>query len=214
MERFGRNIQTSYDNVAAEYASQFYDELSHKPFDRQRIDAFADQVRGHGLVCDIGCGPGHIARDLQDRGIAACGLDLSGGLLAQAHQRNPNIPFAQGDMLALPFMDNSLVGIVAFYSIIHLHRDRLPDALGEFRRVLKPGGTLLLAFHGGEGDLHADMFLGKPASFDATFFSGPEVRERLMQAGFVVPQVRERDPYPFEYASRRIYVTAFKPPAY
>ena len=34
MTAFGRNIQTTYDRVAAEYAEHFFDELNHKPFDR------------------------------------------------------------------------------------------------------------------------------------------------------------------------------------
>ena len=208
MERFGRNIQTSYDNAAAEYASHFYDELSRKPIDCDLLDVYARQV--NGLVCDIGCGPGHSARYLQDKGIPTCGLDLSGSLLAEAKRLNPDISFVQGNMLALPLANESLGGIVAFYSIIHLRRSRLPDALREFQRVLKPGGKLLLAFHGGEGDLHNDRFLGKPASFDATFFSGSEVEAVLLQIGFTTVQIQERDPYEFEYASRRVYVSAIK----
>lgn len=208
MERFGRNIQSSYDRVAAEYASQFYDELSRKPFDRELLDGYAGQVRG--LTCDIGCGPGHIARYLQDRDVAACGLDLSGGLLAEARRLNPDIAFIQGNMLALPAANESLGGIVAFYSIIHLRRNQLAGALREFCRVLQPGGQLLLAFHGGEGDLHTDQFLGKPASFDATFFSGSEVEAGLLLADFTAVQIQERDPYAFEYASRRVYVSAIK----
>jgi ubiquinone/menaquinone biosynthesis C-methylase UbiE len=210
MERFGRSIQRSYDSVAAEYASQFFDELSRKPFDRQLLDAYADQVHGYGMVCDVGCGPGHVASYLQDRGVKTCGLDLSAGLLAQARRLNLHMPFIQGDMLALPLTNNSLGGITAFYAIIHLRRDRLPDALREFYRVLQPGGRLLLAFHGGEGDLHNDQFLGKPASFDATFFTGSEVQAALLQTGFTAAQIQERDPYPFEYASRRVYVSAAK----
>jgi SAM-dependent methyltransferase len=210
MERFGRNIQTSYDNVAAEYASQFFDELSRKPFDRDLLDNYALHVREYGIVCDVGCGPGHIARYLQGRGVTAWGLDLSGSLLAHAIRLNPDMPFVQANMLALPIEDNSLAGIVAFYSIIHLHRLGLPDALREFHRALQPDGRLLLAFHGGEGDLHTDQFLGKPVSVDATFFKGSEVEAALLHIGFTAVLVQERDPYEFEYASRRVYVSAVK----
>ena len=59
----------SYDRVAAEYAAQLAGELAHKPFDREWLDRFAARVRGRGLACDVGCGPGHVARYLNDQGV-------------------------------------------------------------------------------------------------------------------------------------------------
>lgn len=210
MTAFGRNIQETYDRVAGEYAAQFYDELSRKPFDRDLLDQFADLVRGHGPVCDLGCGSGQIGRYLKSRGLTSFGLDLSGELLVHARRLNPDMPFTQGDMLSLPFWGQSLAGIAAFYSIIHLHRSRISDALREFYRVLIPGGWLLLAFHGGEGEIHNDEWFGKPVSLDATFFVPDEVRAYTQDAGFSSPRIQTRDPYPFEYPSQRVYLLAHK----
>jgi hypothetical protein len=63
------DVQTSYNLVADEYVRQIYDELQHKPFDRELLDRFAERVRDAGLICDVGTGPGHVARYLHDRGI-------------------------------------------------------------------------------------------------------------------------------------------------
>ena len=49
--------------------------VEHKPMDRKLLDQFADRVRDAGMVCDLGCGPGQIARYLHDRGITVCGVD-------------------------------------------------------------------------------------------------------------------------------------------
>jgi hypothetical protein len=49
-------VQTSYNRLAVEYAGHIADELSGKPIDRQLLDRFADEVRGTGLACDLGCG--------------------------------------------------------------------------------------------------------------------------------------------------------------
>jgi trans-aconitate methyltransferase len=57
-----RDVQTAYDTVADEYVRRIYDELQHKPFDRELLDQFAARVRQSGMVCDLGCGPGHVAR--------------------------------------------------------------------------------------------------------------------------------------------------------
>ncbi len=67
------HIQNSYDSVAREYADEIYAELADKPFDRELLDRFAKRV-GSGRVCDLGCGPGQIARYLWERGVNLFGL--------------------------------------------------------------------------------------------------------------------------------------------
>jgi len=57
-------LQDSYDQVAGEYVTRIFHELEHKPLDRALLDRFAAEVRGLGTVCDMGCGPGHIAQYL------------------------------------------------------------------------------------------------------------------------------------------------------
>lgn len=56
-----KSIQATYDSLAEEYARHIYDELSHKPLDRELLDRFAAHTKKSGTVCDLGCGPGHVA---------------------------------------------------------------------------------------------------------------------------------------------------------
>src|SRR5438034_5027380 len=62
------DCQSSYDRIAEEYANRISGELDHKPLDRMLLDEFAARFKGAGRVCDLGCGPGHVARYLHDRG--------------------------------------------------------------------------------------------------------------------------------------------------
>src|SRR3989442_9424392 len=139
----------SYDRIAERYAEEFFDELDRKPFDRDLLDRYADTVRGRGQVCDLGCGPGHVARYLHARGVDVLGLDISPRMVEVARRLNPGIPFDQGDMQRLHLPDSSLAGAVAFYSMIHLARSVVPRSLDEVMRVLRPGGVALIAVHGG-----------------------------------------------------------------
>ena len=202
--------RTSYDAVADDYASRIAAELQHKPFDRQLLDQFAEQVRNLGWVADIGCGPGHVARYLHDRGVRVVGIDLSPRMVGCARKLHPTIEFQQADMAALPVPNETWGGIVAFYSLIHVPRDHVLATLREFRRALRPRGLLLLAFHIGADVVHLDEWWGHRVSVDFVFFRSDEVERYLTAAGFELERATEREPYPpeVEHQSRRGYVLA------
>ena len=206
-------LKESYDRVAEDYAEQFRDELDEKPFDRKMLDWLAERVGDLGVICDMGCGPGQVARYLHDKGVKACGIDLSQGMVERARSLNPDVEFRQGDMLALDGVaDDSYGGVAAFYSVIHVPRPSLAQALGELKRVLRPGGVLLLTFHVGRETIHRDEWWGKEVSLDFNFFETEEMKGQLKAAGFELREVIERDPYPeVEYPSRRAYIFARKP---
>lgn len=202
----------TYDAVAARYAGRFLHELDAKPFDRDLLTRFAGALtagrRGHGpgLVCDLGCGPGHVGAFLAERGARVVGIDRSRGMVTQARLHRPSIPVGQGDMAALGLLNGSLAGIVCFYALIHIPRVQVPGVLRELHRVLTVGGALLVAVHGGEGSLHATSMLEQPANIDATLFSLSELTGLLEAAGFVIVEAHERDPYDHEVSTRRLYL--------
>ena len=205
------NTQTSYDKVATEYAEKFKDEMDSKPFDRNCLDRLALEVRNLGPICDLGCGPGQIARYLYRQGVAVLGVDLSPRMVEEAQRLNPEIHFHQGDMLSLPDADNSWGGIAAFYCLIHIPREHMIRALRELKRVLKPGGVLLVAFHIGDEIKHLDEWWEKPVNLDFAFFQPQEMEQWLVQAGFQLEGTLIREPNPdVEVETRRAYLFAKK----
>jgi SAM-dependent methyltransferase len=207
-------VRKSYDRIAAAYALQYANELQHKPLDRELLSRFIAEIKVQGDVCDMGCGPGHIARYLRDAGLAKVfGLDLSPAMVEQARQLNPDIPFQVGNMMALHLHDGSLAGIVAFYAIVNISENLLPTIFSEMWRVLRPEGRLLLSFHIGDETVHPDDLLGQPISMDFFFFQPLTIRRLLGAAGFAIADVVEREPYSpeVEYQSRRAYIFAIKP---
>lgn len=207
------DLATTYDTVAEEYASAFADELDRKPFDRWLLDRFAESMSGAGgSVWDIGCGPAaHVTRYLADRDVDVVGADLSTGVVARARTLQPGLEFRVADMLDLPLPDGSLRGVVAFYSVIHLPRRRIPDALAEFRRALVDGGELLIAMHGGEGELGQSEWFGHAVEVRATLVSADELTALVESAGLTVDERYTRSPYAEEYPSERLYVRASTP---
>jgi SAM-dependent methyltransferase len=214
MNKIIQNTQNGYDTVASEYAEKFKDEMDDKPFDRDCLDRLAREVGGLGPVCDVGCGPGQIARYLHRQGVKALGVDLSPKMVSEAGRLNPEIHFHQGNMLALPDADNSWGGIAAFYCIIHIPREQIVDALREMKRVLKPGGVLLVTFHIGSEIKHVDEWWEKPVNLDFAFYQPSEMKAWLKDAGFELEETLVREPNPeVEIPTQRAYLFARKPVA-
>lgn len=212
IDRTISDVQTSYDLVADEYVRRIFEELEQKPLDRQLLDRFAASVQDLGPACDMGCGPGHVARYLDERGVRVIGVDLSPVMVGYARKLNPGIEFSRGDMRSLEIENEALGGIAAFYSIIHIPRPEVVAALVEMKRVLRPGGLLLLTFHIGDDVLHLADWWGRRVSVDFIFFRPEEMTGFLRTAGLEVEEVVERDPYPeVEHPSRRTYIFARKP---
>jgi len=216
MEETRMELQNSYDRVAEDYAEQFKDELTKKPFDCGMLDRLIEKVGTQETICDLGCGAGHIASYLSRRGAKVCGIDLSPEMVKQAKRLNPEISFRQGNMLDLKkIADDSFSGIAAFYSIIHVPRDSVIDALREMKRVLRSGGLLLLTFHIGQEIRHLDEWFDKKVNLDFFFFETDEMKQYLETAGFEIEEVIEREPIPeVEVQTRRAYIFARKPDSY
>lgn len=92
---------------------------------------------------DAGCGTGRNAALLAERGAEVIGFDQSAEMLAIAQAKVPSGRFDLAEFAALPYPDEHIDVIVSSLAVCHL-----PDptiALGEFRRVIRPGGTVVVA---------------------------------------------------------------------
>ena len=202
-----KEIIHTYSAVASDYAEQFCHELDGKPFDRDLLTLFTTSLPKGLPVCDLGCGPGHIGefiRKVSDHDVL--GIDVASGMIEEGKRLYPDLRFQVDDMRKLGLPDDSLSGIVAFYSLIHLERDEVTQGLSEMKRVLVPGGALLLAFHRGEGELTADEWFGRALTYRATLFEPEEITNAMEEVGLEIVDVMVRDPYETEHETERVYV--------
>ncbi len=133
-----------------------------------------------GRVLDVGCGPGHLTGFLSSRGVDVTGVDPVPEFIAHARRTYPTADFVVGSMLDWQRPDGSVDGVLAWYSLIHLEPERVVGACAELRRVLSPGGVLVLGFF--EGD-QSEQFDHRVVT--AYRWSLGEVADWLSRAGFV-----------------------------
>lgn len=183
------DTRSSYDTDAPGYADKVRGLLDENPYLRASLALFADLVKrtGAGPVADIGCGPGYVTRHLRDAGVDAFGIDLSTEMIAIARRDHPDLRFEVGNMTDLDLADDSVAGIVAFWSVIHVPDHAVPGVFDEFRRVLRPHGPLLVGFHVGDETRHtSEGYTGRPINVDSHHRPPGQVGAWLRDAGFTI----------------------------
>lgn len=196
-QRWLADTRRSYDTVAVSYTSMMRDALAGEPFLRAALALFADLVHatGAGPVADVGCGPGHVTAYLNGLGVNAFGIDLSPAMIDVARRDHPDLRFEVGSMTDLQLADASVAGVLAFWSLIHIPDDMAPTVFGHFRRVLRPGGPLLLGFHVGDGSrLKTQGYGGHPMKVHVHRRRPDKVAAWLREAGFAVTAQMLLDP--------------------
>ncbi len=134
----------------AEVAARF--DLLHRRFkpsnrvDDVRAEALRAALEPLGLrglrVLDLGCGKGRFGSFLMSAGAQVVGLDIS---LAMLHHAKPALPErVLGSARRLPFAACAFDAVVAVEVFEHIHGRVINDVLIEVRRVLRPGGAVVI----------------------------------------------------------------------
>jgi demethylmenaquinone methyltransferase / 2-methoxy-6-polyprenyl-1,4-benzoquinol methylase len=97
-------------------------------------------VRPGDIVLDACCGTGDLAIAAARRGGKVTGLDFSPAMLERARRKAPQIEWIEGDLLSLPFGDESFDSATVGFGVRNV--EDLGRSIEELRRVLRPGGRL------------------------------------------------------------------------
>jgi ubiquinone/menaquinone biosynthesis C-methylase UbiE len=160
---------------------------------RFALDMLETRISPGSNVLDIGCGTGHLAGELMQRGYAAWGVDLSEAMVEYAREHYDPDRFRVGDIEQIPFPDNTFDAVMCLGVMEYLEKDE--PALREMWRVLKSGGhavittpSLVCPF------FHMDMAVQKMrvAARPLVGFFRHRVRGKSSPSNGALPQVIHR----------------------
>lgn len=115
--------------------------------DRVLIESWAATV--DGVILDVGSGTGRWTGHLAGLGQQIEGLEPATRLVELARQSHPSVTFHHGALGESPATTKRWAGILAWYSLIHLGPEELPEALVSLRATVEDGGSLLMSFFSG-----------------------------------------------------------------
>ncbi|PSL02100.1 methyltransferase family protein [Haloactinopolyspora alba] len=135
---------TDYDDFADAYSAENESNLFNAYYERPEILRLAGDVSGRRIL-DAGCGSGPLSAALRSKGAAVTSFDVSAAMVDLARQRlGEDADLHVADLGGpLPFADAEFDDIVA--SLVLHYLEDWASPLAELRRVLKPGGRLILS---------------------------------------------------------------------
>ncbi|MGW5875608.1 class I SAM-dependent DNA methyltransferase [Nocardiopsis terrae] len=140
-------------------------------------------------VLDLGSGTGlPTARQLVLAGARVTGFEISERMLELARRNVPEAEFRRADILDLDPVERSYDAIVAFFSLLCLPKERIPEALGRVRASLLPGGLLCLSMVEADLDDAPIPFLG--SEIRVSGYPREELRRVVEKAGLIVEDER------------------------
>lgn len=187
-----RNFQAVDATKRAEQLIAFVDgieRLAHAVEVRERSYQLLGGQPGDSVV-DVGCGTGRAVAEMSDRGLRAAGVDISQQMISVAQKRHPQGDYRVAAAASLPFADGSLT--LYRSERVYQYLAHPEEALLEARRVLTPGGRIVLMDPDGDmWAIDADDQLKTRALILALSDSianrwiGRRYQKLLLDAGFV-----------------------------
>jgi ubiquinone/menaquinone biosynthesis C-methylase UbiE len=203
-------VANDYDSFAEAYAAETESNLINGYYTRPAILDLAGDVAGRRIL-DVGCGAGPLLAALRERGAVVTGVDSSTKMLELARQRlGDGADLHPADLSSpLSFPDGAFDDVIACLVLHYLEDWTAP--LAELRRVLVPGGRLIVAVnHPTVNKLafpDADYFATRKFSYEHTFSGQNAVLTywhrplhgmtgAFTEAGFRIAVISEPSPAP------------------
>lgn len=149
-----RQVAIDHHHIVVDRFETWYNDLASSRFSnaftygRSKIDRMVhelfDSLPKGAKFLDVGCGTGEHLKSAASRGLKAYGVEPAPAMREVARRNVPGAVVEDGVATKLPFPDAQFDAVIMIEVLRYLHPTDVEKALAEARRVLRPGGTLLV----------------------------------------------------------------------
>ncbi len=200
LEKFypqGFNPQQYWDD---KYAREHIAGKSAAEFEKQAFwPLLKRQLTAERRYLAVGCGVGGWNLHLKEQGYTAEGIDIAARTVRALTEYDPDLKVKVASMTAIPYSDAIFDGVLAIGTLEYVE-NKVPQALAEVHRILKPGGFFFLEVPIANS-MRTSVYLplkrlekvvkmqqGKKPTFSNYLFDRSELRQLLTSAGFTVAE--------------------------
>lgn len=174
-----KKAQESYNTYSKIYAENTFPRLL-----QFQLNHFISLLSKNAKILDAGCGCGRDTHYLTEEGFDVIGIDLSEPLLEEAKIRTNLDKFKKMDFLNLEFPEESFDGIWCMAGISSIPKDKIPDAIKQFHKVLKKQGILYIDIREGHGQEIVKKQKYENAPFLHCHLTKQELENLVKELGF------------------------------
>jgi len=194
MSKQGRN-DAEFDAYSAVYDQAVNDSLAFTGlkvdfFTRVKAEYLIDLIMAHHgdpkqiSVLDVGCGVGNYHELIVNRLGSVSGVDVSESSIEEARLRNPRVRYSVYEGQRLPYPDAAFDVVYTICVMHHVPPAQWPQFASEMKRVLKPGGMVVVFEHNPRNPLTQRVVSNCVFDKNAVLLRAEQTRELVAGAGF------------------------------
>ena len=177
----------TYDAIA----KQFDEAYCKTIYFQKQFDKFVAKLKPGSKIIDIGCGTGHLAKHLSDKGFQVTGIDFSKSMLEIARKRCQSCTFIIADIAEFNYSAELYDAAILSFSIIHLKDDEIEKVLQKTYSALKPGSYAFIAVIEGDGEKTTPEPLNPKHALYFHYFTKPQIQSLLENHRFKIVSFEE-----------------------
>ena len=184
----------AYNAIAKQYYELYKDDKTDLMYFNEFLDTCGNEI------LDLGCGMGHYANYMQNKGFNVTGVDFSSGMLDIARDKYQNVNYIEEDVCDLSFLgEKKYDGIVLAYLLQHISKEEGNGLINDLLKHLKPHAKLLILTREGNRNLK------EPEPFEPRFIYeineyNQETITTLLNNNWSISKIEIKDPVDDEYS--------------